>query len=363
MTRLYFVVAALCLIGLTPCSLAIAAHGPNEVVQPLDAPTRDRLLADAAAQITKARVEATKDQPRNTKHFSGADQLAIHIWIRDAGADLRAKLGIALVEASDHGLPIDSNLTEASASLVLQLIEDQREDLATRLLASKVNMYWWCPLGSILQLLHLEGKSDGGFELLLDAHAKAAPSRQLEIEKLVEEMVRPYLPPAPRKPTGLALIEWTRAWYVPRKDRLVPNDEYCGGEVYSSDDPNFLELSTALERAISFSADRIALGGWRPAKYEPKSLLPDCLPMNARSEAPDASLHPLEEALQTEHTTARVVAIRSVDLCKDKWLLLDALLETTERGHYVASGKIEARFLVHVGNGRTFLLLPDQKKR
>lgn len=360
MGRLSITGFAFFLVGVVACIPDNAAlGGPDPAPQSAAVSAQDSLLSDAAETIKYARSEATKDKPPNTKHSSSADGMAIYIWVRDAGPDLRAKLAIALCESSKANLPIDSNLSDASGSLVLALLEDKREDLAIRMLASNLPMHWVCSLGSLLQLHHLQGNNDAGLELLLDAYDDAVPTRQAAIEKMIAGMLGPYLPAAPKTPTGHALIRWARDWYVPRKDRLLPNDDWCGNNDFLLEDPELLELSTALERAISFEAARIASGAWRPARYSPKSLLPACVPEEARVEPSDGTMHPLEQSLQVEGSFVRIVSVRAVESCGEGWWTIDTILETSVRGKRFDTPNIKARFLLFVGNGRQFVLLPE----
>lgn len=359
MSRICVLMLYLGLLAGLALSREARAEPPNVAISSTE--TDRMFLAEVAEQVRKARAEATEHEPPNTKMFSGADQLAIHLWVERASPDTRAKLASALVQASTEQAPLDQNLRDLSGSLLRLVLEDRREDLAVQMFASPLGIGWWCPEFVMLQLWYLKGKTEAGVELLLDAYDKASPARQDEIERTVRRSVGAYLPRGEAAPTGAALIRWTRDWYTARKARLLPNDQYCGDNDCDWAEPVLVDIDTFLESRLTLRSKFVAQGSLRLELTKAETDLPGCV-TGELTEKRGSYPHKLEQLLQAEHAVPRIVAIRSVDRCDTDWLLIDSVVQAAEPGQ-CASQPVDARFLLWLNNSGRLKLLPEQRDK
>lgn len=354
-----------CLLALCLCfnaSLAVSGMtiaDPGEDAAKAGAEIDRAFLAEVAEQVRNARANATKDQPPNTKWFSSADQQAIIEWVESTTPATRAKLVAELVKASAEPTPINDGLLALSGDLLQQVLEDQREDLAVQMLASSLGIGWRCPEFSLLQLWYLTGKTQAGVELLLDAHEKATPTRQGEIERTVRRSIEAYLPRDDAMPTGAALIRWARDWYANRKDRLLPNDEYCGDNDCEWTEPVLTDVADFLERRLTIRSKHFSQGGWRLNLAEEGSSLPKSI-RDLLTDQESSYPHTLEGFLQAEHAVPRIISIRSIVRCDPEWLLIDTVAQTSEPGQ-CASSPVNARFVLWLHNFKRLKLLPERR--
>lgn len=328
---------------------------------------RAAFLSQMAADIAQKRKAATQDQPPNTKNFSEADGLAMHAWVRDAGAEIRSRLAIEICARPDTAERLNTSLTDIAAFLLEPLARDHREDLVVQLLASDIPTARGCPTVVVLQGWYCEGVAEAGLELLLDAHTKASPQRQKAIETEIRSALNAYLPRTREVVRGDDLIAWTRNWYRMRKNRTLPNYEYCSaGDTAYWFEPMLLDAGLVLERRIAQQATAISDGKWRPARFVARESMPSCVPKEAIAFDPGpfpiSEVPELESALAQDGTIVRLVDVRSVERCDKDWLLIDVFYEVASRNRS-ATGGGSARFVMHERNKYWNLMLPEAQDK